>query len=89
MTDITVFVKERDAAFIDFVKTGHTKKLKAYCEKYGVEIPKDKEIMAAGVYKAVQQCTSIPEDIKEMAFIKCIKLGFSPLIRYLEGDDLL
>lgn len=75
------FVEERNAAFIDFVKTGDTKKVRKYCKKYGVDMPKERKVFAAGIYKAVQQCTSIPEDVKVLAMQKCLEIGFNPLIR--------
>ena len=53
------FVKERDVAFIHFVKTDDLSKVKAYCKRYGVKMPKDWKVMAAGVYKAVQYITSM------------------------------
>lgn len=82
------FVKERDEAFIDFVETGSTEKVRTYCKKYGVQMPKDHRVFAAGIYKAVQQCTSIPEEIKNKAFVKCLELGFSPLMRQpMEGAE--
>ena len=83
------FIKERDAAFIHFVKTDDFSKVRAYCRKWGVQIPKSKKVAAAGVYKAVVATTSIPEDVKTMAMQKCLRLGYSPLIEpYLEeGKD--
>ena len=74
------FVKERDAAFIHFVKTDDLSKVRAYCKKWGVQMPKSKKVAAAGVYKAVVATTSIPEDVKTMAMQKCLRLGYSPLI---------
>lgn len=76
--------KERDEAFIDFVETGSFKKVNAYCKKYGVPLPKKQRVKAAGIYKAVQYCNNIPQDIKNKAMIKCIELGFNPLIKPLE-----
>ena len=78
------FAKERDAAFTDFVLTGKTKKLLKYCRKYGVQVPKSRKAMAGGVYKAVQYCTNIPDDVKDIAALKCLKLGFSPFIKPFE-----
>jgi len=75
------FVKERDVAFIHFVKTDDLSKVKAYCKRYGVKMPKNWKVMAAGVYKAVQYITSMPEDVKELAMMKCLQLGYTPLIR--------
>lgn len=70
------FADERDEAFIDFVETGNTAKVKKYCRKYGVDMPKDKKVFAAGIYKAVQECTNIPDEIKDKAFTKCLELKF-------------
>ena len=82
MSDMKRFVRDRDEAFIDFVETGSTVKVRKYCRKYGVDMPKDKKVFAAGIYKAVQQCTNIPQEIKDKAFIKCLELGFSPMINF-------
>lgn len=78
------FVKERDEAFIDFVRTGDATKVRSYCKKYGTTIPKDEKVFAAGVYKAVQHCTNIPDDVKIIAMQKCVEIGFSPYIRPVE-----
>ena len=75
------FVKERDNAFIDFVETGSMEKVDAYCKKYSVKMPKDLKVKQAGIYKAVQYCTNIPEEIKNKALIKCLELGFNPFIK--------
>lgn len=80
MKDIRGFVRERDIAFIEFVQTGKTDKVRRYCRKYGIAIPKERKILAAGIYKAVIATTSIPEDIKLLAMQKCLEMGFSPLI---------
>ena len=80
MKDIRGFVRERDIAFIEFVQTGKTDKVRRYCRKYGIAIPKERKIRAAGIYKAVIATTSIPEDIKLLAMQKCLEMGFSPLI---------
>ena len=85
--DVFAFIHERDSAFIDFVETGSTAKVRKYCRKYGVQMPKDKKVFAAGIYKAVQECTNIPQKIKEKAFVKCLELGFSPMINFGGGDD--
>ena len=75
------FVKERDNAFINFVETGSMKMVDAYCKKYGVPMPKDIKVKQAGIYKAVQECTNIPDNIKTKAVFKCMELGFNPFIR--------
>lgn len=75
--------KERDEAFKDFVIWDNPTKLKAFCKKYGVPIPEDEKVMAAGVYKAVQYSTGISQEVKDIAFKKCVDLGFSPFIKTL------
>lgn len=80
------FVKERDAAFIHFVKTDDLSKVRAHCKKWDVQMPKSKRVMMAGVYKAVVAITSIPEDIKTMAMQKCLKLGFNPIMKSYDYD---
>lgn len=81
------FAKERNAAFIDFVQTGNTTKVQKYCKKYGVPIPKDKKVFAAGIYKAVQECIGIPEEIKSLAMQRCLKIGFNPLMRPISMQE--
>ena len=74
------FAEERDKAFIDAVVNDKWDKVRKYSKKYGVPVPKQSNVMKTGVYKAVQYCTNIPEDVKVMAAQKCLQLGFSPLI---------
>lgn len=75
-------VKERNEAIIDFVETGNLEKVEIYCKKYKVAIPKNEKIMAAGLYKAAQECIGIPERVKKLAREKCMDLGFKPTIKY-------
>ena len=69
---------ERDEAFVDFVTTGSEEKLEAYLRKYKIPMPRKPEVKAAAVYKAVQECTMIPEEVKQEARRKCVALGFKP-----------
>ena len=78
------FAKERDKAFTDAVVNDKWDGVKRYAKKYGVPLPNSKKVMKAGIYKATQYCTEIPEDVKELAMIKCLKLGFNPFIRPIE-----
>lgn len=75
------FVQERDRAFTEFVKSGDLKAVRKYCRKYGVRIPENERVFKAGIYKAVQECLGIPQDVKDMAAVKCVELGFSPTMR--------
>lgn len=80
-------VRERDEAFTDFVLTGRTDKVRNYCLKYGVPMPKKENVFAAGIYKAVQHCVGISQEVKNKAAVECMKLGFSPMLRPLEGGS--
>ena len=81
------FVKMRDEAFTEFVMEDKTEKLEAYCKKYQMRIPLEKKTARAGIYKAVQECTNIPDEVKEVAKRKCIELGFYPYMEVREHDQ--
>lgn len=51
-----------------------------YAKKYGVRLSVNKNIMKAAIYKAVQCCADIPEDVKALAAQKCTELGFNPYL---------
>lgn len=78
---IEQFIKDRNTAFINAVMKDDWKGLKKYCKKYRMPIPSDEQIMKAGVCKAIQEITSIPDEVKEVAFWKCLEMGFSPSMR--------
>lgn len=81
------FAEERDKAFIKAVVDDDWEAVRKYAKKYGAPIPKKRNVMKAGIYKAVQYCTNIPEDVKTLAMQKCLQLGFSPLIKPQESED--
>ena len=76
--DTKAFYKERNQIFSDFVVTDNLSNVYLFCEIYHIPIPADEAVLKAGVYKAVQECTDIPEDIKAMAREKYMALGFKP-----------
>ena len=78
------FVKDRDEAFTNAVMKNDWKGLKAFCKKYNMNTDVKPEIMKAGIYKAVQECTNIPLEVKRVAYKKCVKLGFSPFMKPYE-----
>jgi len=80
------FAEERDKAFIKAVVDDDWKAVRKYSKKYGAPIPKSIKVMKAGIYKAVQFCTNIPEDVKVLAMQKCLQLGFSPFIKPIEEE---
>lgn len=82
------FTKERDKAFTDAVVNDNWDGVKRHAKKYGAPLPKSEKVMKAGIYKAVQYCTDIPEDVKTLAMQKCVKMGFNPFIRPIaEGSE--
>ena len=80
--DIENFVRERDEAFIAFVRTDDFRPVARYLRKYrmahGEDLDHPRDVLKAGVYKAARHCTNIPDDVKQMAETKCRQLGFSP-----------
>lgn len=86
----TNFVKERDKAFTAAVLHDDWVSVRKFALKQGLKTPKDKTILKAAVYKAVQECTDIPKEVKNEALYKCLKLGFMPFInikRECEADE--
>ena len=81
------FVEERDKAFTDAVVNDNWDDVRAFMEKYRMSASSD-TVMKAGIYKAVQYCTDIPEDVKTLAMQKCLEMGFNPFIRPIgEGSE--
>lgn len=76
----TSYAKERDKAFTAAVLHDDWMSVRKFARKYGLKTPKDKAILKAAVYKAVQECTDIPKEVKNEALYKCLKLGFMPFI---------
>jgi len=74
------FVKDRNTAFTAFVLNDDWEQVKEYCTNYGITMPDNPDVMAAGIYKAVQECTDIPDSVRVKAAVKCMKLGFSPFM---------
>lgn len=85
--DMKEFVKDRDSAFIAFVMNDDWGPVRQYCGTYGVRMPEDPNVMAAGIYKAVQQVTNMPDEVKHTAAMKCVKLGFSPFMMPVEIEE--
>lgn len=84
---LSEFVKDRDETFTRFVMDDDWDALRRYCRKYGTPMPEKRKIAQAGVYKAVQYCTGISEEVKVLAMQKCLELGFNPLIKPVGYDE--
>lgn len=78
--DFMRFREDRDKAFTAFVMNDDWDAIKRYCTNYGVAMPDNPDVMAAGIYKAVQEVTDMPDEVKVKAAMKCMKLGFKPFI---------
>jgi hypothetical protein len=84
---MSAFTEERDKTFIDAVVNDNWEGVRAFMEKYRMSASSD-TVMKAGIYKAVQYCTNIPEDVKTLAMQKCLEMGFNPFIRPIgEGSE--
>ena len=80
MNELKAFVKSRDKAFTAFVMDDDWDAVLKHLKKYGqyARLPKDENVAKAGIYKAVQECTNIPVEVKAEAARKCVLLGFRP-----------
>ena len=78
---------ERDKALVEFVKNDNLKPWVKVCKKYGITRPSSWKVERAAIYKMVQYCTNIPEDVKVLAMQKCLKMGFNPLIKPIEAES--
>lgn len=75
------FIKDRDEAFA----SGDEEKVKAYCKKYKIDIPKDEEIFKAGMHKAICNMYSAPNSVisleqYERSYNWLIANGYNPSI---------
>ena len=77
----------RDKSMIKAVMEDDWSGIIRECKEDGVPIPDDPRVMKAGIYKAVQYCTKIPQDVKETAMLKCLALGFNPFIKPYEPGE--
>lgn len=72
------FLKDRKRAFTAAVVEDDWNAVLMYCRKYGIKPPMEERVLKGGIYKAVQECTDIPDDVKRLAAEKCIALGMAP-----------
>ena len=82
--DFKRFREDRDKAFMAFVMNDDWDAIKKYCADYGVRMQDNPNVMAAGIYKAVQEVTDMPDEVKIKAAMECMKLGFTPFMRPFE-----
>lgn len=68
------FIKERNEALFSLDE----KKIRRYCKKYKVTIPRDKEVFWRGIYKAICNVESAPPEVKKKAKEWLKKHGSTP-----------
>lgn len=84
---ISQYVKDRNEAFTEAVLHDDWKAVRRFCRKYRIPEASSQRILMGAIYKAVQYCEGIPESVKTTAAVKCMALGFNPLIKPEEADD--
>lgn len=84
---LSQFRKDRNEAFTKAVLHDDWSAVRMYCRKYRIPEAPSQRILMGAIYKAVQYCEGIPESVKTMAAVKCMELGFNPLIKPEEADD--
>lgn len=84
-SEIRTFVEDRDKTFTNAVLNDDWDGVREYCKRYGIKIPQNEAVEKAAIYKAVQACKNIPEDVKKIAAEKCIELGFRPTMEVTDG----
>ena len=76
--NIKQYNKDRDHAITELIKTGSLDEWFKVVEKYKLNFPKNEIVVKGALYKAAQQCLSIPSDLKQRAAEECRKLGMNP-----------
>lgn len=75
------FIKDRNDAFA----SGDIEKVKAYCEKYEIEIPENENIFKAGMHKAICNMYLMPDskislEQYERSYEWLIANGYTPSV---------
>ena len=66
-TKIKRFLEDRKIAFTAFVMEDDFDAAVDYCRKYDIRMPTNINVFKLGIYKAVLECTDIPENVKMAA----------------------
>lgn len=68
------FIKERNEALFSL----NEKKIRKYCKKYGVTIPRNEEVFWRTIYKTVCNVEDTPQEVKERAMEWLKEHGSTP-----------
>lgn len=74
-------VKERDKALENVVLHDDLSGLRKFCARWRIPMPEKENVQRVAVYKAVQECANISEEVKQLAREKCEALGFNPTMK--------
>lgn len=80
MSDLKNYIRERDAAIIDYIETDSLSEWYKFAKKYNLVEPKSERVLKGALCKAAQGCTKIPKEVKLKAALMAIELGFYPYI---------
>ena len=78
---LTKYTKERDKVFENVVLHDDLSGLREFCARWRIPMPEKENVQRAAVYKAVQECANISEEVKQLAREKCEALGFNPTMK--------
>ena len=81
------YANARDAAFIAFVEDDNWEHIDNLLKQFDCPKIPHTDTGAAGVYKAIQECTRIPAEVKAKAMHKCTSLGFVPFMALGGNND--
>lgn len=81
------YAKERDRVFTDAVINNNWEGVKRFNKKWNLPEPRKESALKAGVYKAVRECASIPQEVKDKAFVECLKLGYTPFMKDIKNFE--
>ena len=71
------FIKERNEALFSLDE----KKIRRYCKKHSVTIPRDEEVFWRTIYKSVCNVEDAPQEVKERAIVWLKEHGSTPKMR--------
>ena len=62
------------------LKTKDIKKLRKFCKKWGLEVPKDDEVLEIAMHKGICARTDMPLDLKTESMLWLMERGYTPRI---------
>ena len=72
--ELRQYVKDRDAAFLSL----DLKKIRAFADKYGCELPDNEEVMWITIHKVICNTTSATKEQRNNSLMWLFLHGYSP-----------